>query len=171
MPSAPGKDEEIDGKGIEEFIAQKDSGRGTGLLEGGADAESRNGRGLELPLESLAQGGTWLDETVFERVREGAADFAEGGEDVPGETAVVPALLDDDQGLLSLEISLPGHQKAMREEPSKGIADRDTGIKIPLPAHFAEPRIVVAAGIVAPFGVVEGQIHPCRKGHRTFRTF
>jgi hypothetical protein len=138
VPSAFGEDEEIHGKRVEQLIAEKQSRRSPGRLEGLDDPEAIDRIVGETGLENFAQGWTGLDETVFESFEKRGADFTETGEDIPGETAVVAPLLDQDKGHGPAEIGLPNPCDPVGEEEAVSLSDRDTGEKIPAAADLPE---------------------------------
>jgi hypothetical protein len=165
VPRAFSEDEEIHGKSVEQLVAEKQSRRGPARLEGIDDAEALDGIVGKIVLQHLPEAGTWLDEAVFETFDEGSADLTETGEDIPGETAVVTPLLDQDKGQGPAEIGLPNPCDPVGEEEAISLSDRDTGEKIAAATDLPESGGDTAPRIVAPFRVIQDQIHPCRKGH------
>lgn len=170
-PAASLEDEKIDGKGVEKLVAEEDSLRS---LRGGEridDAERPLGSRRQPLLQHLAQRVPRLDETVFQPFEKRRADFAETGEEIPGEPSVVRTLLDEDEGQGPGEGRLPLPLDPMGEKKPEEIPHRDTRVEIPLAAHFAESGARAVPRVVAMAGLVERQIHPCRKRDRLRRTF
>lgn len=164
-PAPPLEGDEVDGKGVEELVAQEDPGGGGRLGEGGDEARARPGEIGEEGFQRLSEGGAGFDDPVFEPGEESGTDFAEGREEVPGEPPVVSSLLDEDEGELCPEIRLPVADEALREEEAEGLPHGDAGVEVALPPQIAESGVLAAAAVIARFRVVEGQVHPLGEGH------
>lgn len=171
VPEAVFKEEQVDGKGIEQFVAKKDSDRGAGFPERGDHPNRRIGVRRKMALETFSKLFPWFDEAVFERFEQGRTKFPESGEDVPGELPVVPSLLDHDEGSPPCEARLPLARDAVGEEETKSFPHRDTRVEIPPAPNLSEAPSVSSARIVSVLGMIQSERHPIGKWHAPPGTF
>lgn len=156
-PFAAGAFDDVEGEGVEDFVAESDAGKGRGKIVGGDDEADVSEAGEGFFLGSL-EAGEGLGDGVFEggggRGGEGE-DFAE---DVGGEGAVVGSGFDDTPFFRGTGVFPPAEETAGDEAAEEG-ADADTGVEVAAAAYLAG-----FAGVVAVVRVVEGEPHEIREG-------